>query len=125
PAAAESRLSTLLELKRNFDGISEGVRALLSDEARLPGLLGMVADVLEVPARLLDALEASLGEASAFVLMEDHAAVEAAVERLRSLPSGRATLVDLAAIGSGALPAVPAAAGVVGRASDLVRCDER
>ncbi len=124
-AAAESRLNTLLELKRNFEGVSEGVRALFSDEARPAGLLGVVADVLEVPARYLDALEASLGEAAAFVLTEDREALEAALERLRGLESGRATLVDLSVLGAAALPAVPKGAGVVGRASDLVRCAER
>ena len=51
-AAAESRLNTLLELKRNFDGVSDGVKALLAEDDAPPGLLGVVADVLEVPATL-------------------------------------------------------------------------
>jgi chromosome segregation protein len=121
-AAADSRLNTLLELKRNYEGVSEGVRALLGDEDRVAGLLGMVADVLEVPARYIDALEASLGEASAFVLAENREALEAAVERLRSRPEGRATLVDLASLTAGALPQAPEGQGIVGRASELVRC---
>jgi len=124
-AAAESRLETLLDLKRNFDGVSEGVKALLADEGRAPGTLGMISDVLEVPARYLDALEASLGEAAAFVLVEDRAALEAALDHLRGLESGRATLVDLASLSSGPLHDVPDGEGVVGRASDLVRCEER
>jgi chromosome segregation protein len=84
-----------------------------------------VADVLEVPARFLDALEASLGEAAAFVLAEDRNALEAALERLRGLESGRATLVDLSALAAGMAAATPTEAGVVGRASDLVRCEPR
>jgi len=124
-AAAESRLSTLLELKRNFDGVSEGVKALMSGERRTAGLTGVVADVLEVPARYIDALEASLGEAAAFVLVEDRAALERSLGRLRDLESGRATLVDLATLSAAALPPLPKDAGVVGRASDLVRCDAR
>ncbi|TMQ68493.1 MAG: chromosome segregation protein SMC [Candidatus Eisenbacteria bacterium] len=124
-AAADSRLGTLLELKRNYEGVSEGARALLAEGERVPGLIGMVADVLEVPARYLDALEASLGEASAFVLAEDRAAVEAALVRLRGLESGRATLVDLAALNTGPLPPIPNGSGVVGRASELTRCAPR
>jgi chromosome segregation protein len=122
-AAAESRLETLLDLKRNFDGVAEGVKALLAGERRAPGTVGMVSDVLEVPARYLDALEASLGEAAAFVLVENRAALEAALEHLRRLESGRATLVDLASLAAGPLHAVPEGGGVVGRASDLVRCE--
>jgi chromosome segregation protein len=124
-AAADSRLETLLELKRNYEGVSEGARALLADGARVPGLIGMVADVLEVPTRYLDALEASLGEAAAFVLAEDRAALDAALARLRTLESGRATLVDLASLSSGSLPAVPEGNGVLGRAAELVRCEDR
>ncbi len=124
-AACESRLNTLLELKRNYEGVSEGVKGLLEEGGRVPGLIGMVADVLEVPARYLGALEASLGEASAFVLAEDAAALAAGVERLRGLASGRATLVDLSTIAAGTLPPIPSGTGVVGRASDLVRCPER
>jgi chromosome segregation protein len=124
-AAVESRLNTLLELKRNYEGVSEGVKGLLEDGARVPGLVGMVADVLEVPARHLGALEASLGEASAFVLAEHGEALAAGVDRLRGLGGGRATLVDLSTISGGALPPIPEGTGVVGRASDLVRCPDR
>jgi chromosome segregation protein len=115
---------TLLELKRNYEGVSEGARAC-SQRATASGLLGMVADALEVPARFLDALEASLGEASAFLLVEDRDALERSLERLRGLESGRATLIDLSAIGGGALPAIPEGEGVLGRASELVRCEAR
>ena len=124
-AAAESRLETLLDLKRNFDGVSEGVKALLAGDRRAPGTLGMISDVLEVPARYLDALEASLGEAAAFVLVADHAALGAALEHLRGLESGRATLVDLAGLTAATLHEAPQGEGVVGRASGLVRCEER
>ena len=123
-AAAESRLNTLLELKRNYEGVSEGVKGLLENGSRVPGLVGMVADVLEVPSRHLGALEASLGEASAFVLAENGEALAAGVDRLRGLTGGRATLVDLSTIAAGSLPKIPSGAGVVGRASDLVRCPE-
>ena len=124
-AAADSRLQTLLELKRNYEGVSEGARALLAEDTRVPGLLGMVADVLDVPVRYIDALEASLGEASAFVLAENRDALDAGLERLRSLESGRATLLDLSALAPLTPPAVPEGKGVLGRASELVRCETR
>jgi chromosome segregation protein len=124
-AAAESRLNTLLELKRNFDGVSDGVKALLSDGDRPAGLLGVIADVVEVPARYLDALEASLGEAAAFVLAGDASAFAQGVARLRGLDTGRATVLDLATLVAGTLPAMPGGEGVIGRASDLVRCEDR
>ena len=124
-AGADSRLRTLLELKANFEGVSEGGKALLAERDSLPGLIGVVADVLEVPPALLDALEASLGEAASFVIVEDRAAIEPALETLRRPDGGRATLVDLSALSSGTLPEIPKAKGVMGRASDLVRFEAR
>jgi chromosome segregation protein len=124
-AAADSRLQTLLELKANFEGVSEGVKVLLAGRDSLPGLLGMVADVLEVPPAYLDALEASLGEAASFVLVENRAAIEPSIACLRRPEGGRATLVDLSALTSGVPPELPQVAGVIGRASELVRCDAR
>ncbi|MGH7741147.1 MAG: chromosome segregation protein SMC [Candidatus Eiseniibacteriota bacterium] len=122
-AAAESRLNTLLELKRSFDGVSDGVKALLAKDERPEGLLGLVASAMEVPKRYVDALEASLGEAAAFVLADGRASFERVVARLRSLDSGRATVLDLSALPHGALPELPA--GVLGRASELVRCEAK
>ena len=112
-------------MKANFEGVSEGVKSLLAERESLPGLIGVVADVLEVPPAYLDALEASLGEAASFVLVEDRGAIEPSIERLRRPEGGRATLVDLSALGERSLPEIPAESGVVGRASDLVRCDDR
>ena len=124
-AALESRLATLLELKASFDGVSEGAKALFSAEDRPSGLVGVVADVVEVPSEYLNALEASLGEAAAFVLVEGRVALDACIERLRGIDSGRATLVDLSMIAGGTAAEVPAEADVIGRASDLVRCEEQ
>jgi chromosome segregation protein len=124
-AAADARLRTLLELKANFEGVSEGGKALLAERGSLPGLLGVVADVLEVPPAYVDALEASLGEAASFVLVEDRKAIERSLARLRSPAGGRATLVDVSALGAAALPEVAAGRGVVGRASELVHCEPR
>src|SRR5439155_955436 len=74
---------------------------------------------------LRERLEASRGEAAAFVLVDGGQAMEAALERLRAMESGRATLVDLRMLASGALPVFPRETGVIGRASDLVRCEDR
>jgi chromosome segregation protein len=123
-AAAESRLNTLLELKRSFEGVSEGAKALLTG-APVPGVVGVLADVLQVPATYIDALEASLGEASAFVLVESATGRDAALERLRGIPQGRATLVDLSAVAPGTPAPLPEDREIVGRASDLVRCDDK
>ena len=123
-AGAESRLNTLLELKRNFEGVSEGVKSLFHDTERSPGLVGVLADVLEIPAGMLDAIEAALGEAAAFVLVDGPQALLGGRDRLRALGTGRATLIDFRAPTSRALPEQPLAPGIVARASEVVRCGD-
>ena len=123
-AGAESRLNTLLELKRNFEGVSEGVKSLFHDTERAHGLVGVLADVLEIPADMIDCVEAALGEAAAFVLVDGPDALRSGRDRLRAMGSGRATLIDFRAPTSRALPELPQAHGVQARASEVVRCDD-
>ena len=59
------------------------------------------------------------------MLAEDRHALEAGLDRLRGLEHGRATLVDMSALSTGPIPALPEGEGVVGRASELVRCAAR
>ena len=59
------------------------------------------------------------------MLAEDRGAVATALLRLRELETGRATLVDLSAIGAAPPAELPEARGVLGRASDLVHCEPR
>ena len=56
-------------------------------------------------------------------VVEDRPVIESAIEKLRRPEGGRATLVDLSAQGATAPPQLPKGAGIVGRASELVRCD--
>ncbi len=57
-----SRLESLQQLERNLEGYGRGVKALLSDAQHKACMKGLVADILDVPARYEAAIEAVLGE---------------------------------------------------------------
>ena len=87
---------------------------------RLPGTIGVVADLLEVPRGLEAAAEAALGPRLQWVLVEGEATVKAAVERLKR-EGGRATLLarELARPRARDLSSWLEEPGVVGPAREL------
>ncbi|HWE22331.1 MAG TPA: chromosome segregation protein SMC, partial [Myxococcales bacterium] len=127
-ADRRSRLTSLLELQKNFEGYGRGVKAILlrdEEERRRDGIYGLLADVLRADARYERAVEAVLGERLQLILVESHAAGLRAVDYLKQAAQGRASFVPLTEMEQ--LPLVPEAAdlpapeGTV-RASDVVHC---
>jgi chromosome segregation protein len=110
-ADRRSRLTSLLELQKNFEGYGRGVKAILlrdEDERRRDGVYGLVADVLRTDAKHERAVEAVLGERLQLVLVESHAAGLRAVDYLKQAAQGRASFVPLTEMEQ--LPLVPEAA---------------
>jgi chromosome segregation protein len=110
-ADRRSRLTSLLELQKNFEGYGRGVKAIMlreEEERRRDGVYGLVADVLRVEPRYERAIEAVLGERLQLVLVESHAAGLKAVDYLRKAAQGRASFVPLTEMEQ--LPLVPEAA---------------
>src|SRR5205085_562564 len=127
-ADRRSRLTSLLELQRHFEGYGRGVKAIMlreEEERRRDGVYGLVADVLRVEPRYERAIEAVLGERLQLVLVESHAAGLKAVDYLRKAAQGRASFVPLTEMEQ--LPLVPEAAHLPApedtvRAVDVVGC---
>ena len=127
-ADRRSRLTSLLELQKNFEGYGRGVKAILlrdEDERRRDGVYGLVADVLRTDARHERAVEAVLGERLQLVLVESHAAGLRAVDYLKQAAHGRASFIPLTEMEQ--LPLVPEAAELAApegtvRAVEVVHC---
>ncbi|TMB33593.1 MAG: chromosome segregation protein SMC [Deltaproteobacteria bacterium] len=127
-ADRRSRLTSLLELQKNFEGYGRGVKAILlrdEDERRRDGVYGLVAEVLRTDPAHERAIEAVLGERLQLVLVESHAAGLRAVEYLQKASQGRASFVPLTEMEQLPLVAeatdLPAPEGTV-RAIDVVEC---
>jgi chromosome segregation protein len=70
---ASSRLESLQELERNLEGYGGGVRTVMREAPRRERFLGMIADLMEVPAEWEVAAEAVLGENLQALLVADSA----------------------------------------------------
>jgi chromosome segregation protein len=113
-----NRLRALEDLHRRHEGVGVGVRALLAygDES----VLGLVADRLEAPPAMQQALAGLLGERLQYVVVSDMACGEALLERLRREKRGRAHVIAARpGYVAGRRPALPSVGGAENGASVL------
>jgi chromosome segregation protein len=96
-AARRSSFEALSELERAREGYGAGVRAVFAEDRRvaLPGVVGTVADLLEVPPGMERAIEAVLGERLQWVVVERFEHARTAVAYLRDHGLGSATFLPL------------------------------
>ena len=124
-----SRLSTLNEVLRNYEGYGRGVRSIMTragqGEGRDRGIFGLVADVVSSAPEFENAIEAVLGERLQYVIVESHSQGVEAIDYLKTAAEGRASLIPLARLRDAEawLPEAAAHPGVVAAAVDVVRFD--
>ncbi|MBI4013511.1 MAG: chromosome segregation protein SMC [Candidatus Rokubacteria bacterium] len=124
-AGQRSSLAALEELEAQRAGYGRGVQAVFAAarEARLDGVVGTVADLLEVPRDLERAVEAALGERLQWVVVQSFSTAKRALEMLchgGSHGGGQATFLPLDWLNGGPKVHVPEDAGVLGGAGSLV-----
>lgn len=110
-ADAQGRAKALADLAKRHVGVGAGSKAALT--ANLPGVKGVVAAALDVPAAWEAAVAVALGDALTGVLVADAPAAEAVLAWLLAKKKGRATVIraDVTPLDP---PALPAGQGVIG-----------
>ncbi|HEY7652198.1 MAG TPA: chromosome segregation protein SMC [Methylomirabilota bacterium] len=116
-ASRQSALEALERLEREREGYGAGVRAMFA-RTDLGGVVGTVADLLEVPNGLEAAVEAVLGDRLQWVVVERFEHARAALGYLEREGAGAATLLPLETLPPAA--AVPEDSGEVSWAARLV-----
>lgn len=124
-----SRLELLERIWAEGEGLHAGVRAVLraarSSELRLPGLIGTVAESVEVPSEYETAFETALGGHLQDIIVRDWDSAATGIDYLKSTGSGRARFQPLDSIRAyrqRRLDATPD--GLVDRATALVKYDD-
>lgn len=119
--ARQSRLEALERLEREREGYGAGVRAIFGDggATTFPGVLGTVADLLEVPTGLETAVEAVLGDRLQWVVVKRFDDAKAGVGHLAATGAGSATFLPLETLPRG--NGLPRDDGDVRWAARLVR----
>lgn len=111
-----ARRETLRDLEAHLEGLEAGAKALLRE--RLPGVLGAVADLLEVAPEHVAAVEGALGERAGAVVVDTAEHAEAAAGFVRERGLGRTIVIALDECRNGYFSDVELlTTGALGRAS--------
>jgi chromosome segregation protein len=119
-----ARRETLRDLETHLEGLDAGAKTLLRE--RPEGVLGTVADILEVAAENVAAVEGALGERAGAVVFETMAQAERAAATIRERNLGRTMIVGLDECRNGYFTDVELLTpGVLGTAGTRVKVEER
>jgi chromosome segregation protein len=136
----QTRHELLSRLREDGEGLRAGVRSVLQMAHRkqpatqgsqeppehiLSGILGTVAQLLQVPAEYEVAIEVAIGSHLQDIVVESWSDAEAAIRFLQEGKQGRATFLPLDTLQPAPHLEIPEQQGLVGLASDLVRSPDR
>ena len=125
----ETRVNLLSDLAAGYEGFFPGVKGLLAARRKgegPEGIVGVMAELMDVPSDLRVAVEAYLGANIQNIVCTDTASARAAVAFLKSRQLGRATFLPLDELKPRRPQDMSRALGmrgVRGRASELVKID--
>lgn len=97
-ALKTSRLTSLEELEKNFEGYKEGVRNVMLKRSRLDPqshIFGTVADIVETETTYETAVGAVLGEKLQYVVVQSQAAGVEALQYLKTESTGRLSCIPM------------------------------
>lgn len=91
----KARKDTLAELESEFSGFFQGVKEVLlaRDKGELVGIVGAVAELLQVRPEYSQAIETALGAASQHIVTETEQHAQKAIGYLKQKRAGRATFL--------------------------------
>ena len=122
-----SLLGSLEKLRNQFEGFHDGVKSLMNKQngERIPGLRGVLVDVLQTPAEYEVAIETALGEKLQSVIVNSYSDSMEAIGYLKNHHSGRGLFAPL---NPKSIPSAPlylnGTQGIVGKALNFIECRE-
>ncbi|UOR12754.1 chromosome segregation protein SMC [Halobacillus amylolyticus] len=127
-----SKKEMLEEMKEDFSGYFQGVREVLKarEKQLVQGVEGAILEVIDIPAKLITAIETALGAQAQHVIVQDEKAGRQAIQWLKQNNNGRATFLPLTTIQPRSVYGQAAnqlteQEGFVGIAAQLIRYDTR
>lgn len=123
-----SRLESLMNLTERYEGYGNSIKKVMERKAQVPGILGVVADIIKVEKNYETAIETALGGAIQNIVTEDEETAKELVQYLKKNKFGRATFLPLTNISAGSKlhnNSVIQENGVIGIAADLVEAEPK
>jgi len=128
----QSRRNSLIALKESFEGYQSGTKSLLqakkANQSQCSGINAPIASLIHTEAQYDVAIETALGNALNYLVTDTVSGAKSALDFLQQNKKGSATLLSLDLVKDISNPTIDSSLlqseGVMGRASDLVKCDQ-
>lgn len=101
---AKSRKELLEEMEDDYAGFFQGVKEILKVKDELTGIVGAVAELIQVSKEYEVAIEISLGNAMQHIVVENEANAREAIQFLKRHSYGRATFLPLSVMKGREIP---------------------
>ena len=118
-----SRLESLRNLTERYDGYGNSIRRVMEQKERVPGIQGVVADLIQVNKDYEVAIETALGGSIQNIVTDNERTAKTLIEFLKKNRYGRATFLPMSSIsprGEFSPREALKEPGVIGVASELV-----
>ncbi len=119
----QTRLESLQNIAERYEGYGNSIRRVMECRSRMPGIVGVVADLISVDKRYEAAIETALGGSIQNVVTDSEITAKHCIEYLKKNRFGRATFLPLTTIDGSRTLGVKDGLdepGVIGIASRLV-----
>ncbi|MBO4266489.1 MAG: chromosome segregation protein SMC [Lachnospiraceae bacterium] len=119
----KSKLETLKNLAERYDGYGSSIKRVMEHKGKIPGIIGVVADIMQVDPKYETAIETALGGNIQNIVTKDEHVARKMIDYLKENKAGRATFLPLTTTrnrGEFDKPEVRNAAGFIGMANELV-----
>ncbi|NLY71385.1 MAG: chromosome segregation protein SMC [Clostridiales bacterium] len=123
---AYARQKTIEEMETSYEGYNQAVQFLM--KKNIPGLHGVVADLIQVPLGYETAIETALGPALQNIVCNDEKNAQDAIELLKQNKAGRLTFLPLSRIKpymSNISDSISEMPGFIGLATDCIKFDNK
>lgn len=123
-----SRLATLKNMTERYDGYGQSIRRVMEQKANRAGIVGVVADIIQVDKKYETAVETALGGTIQNIVTEDETTAKEMIAFLKKNRYGRATFLPLTTVSASAgrvKSEVLDETGVIGVVSSLVHKKEK
>ena len=116
-----SRRDSLKAMAESYDGYGNGIRRVMEQKKRNPGIRGVVADLIDVPEQYEVAIETALGGSLRNIVTDNEATAKYMIEYLKANRLGRCTFLPLTSLRGRSFDNERALReeGVIGVAADL------
>lgn len=123
-----TKLESMRNLAERYEGYGGSIRRVMEVRDRVPGIHGVVADLISTTKKYETAIETALGGSIQNIVTDSEETAKRLIEHLKKNRYGRATFLPLTSMErrqSFGQPGALKEMGVLGLASELVSADEK